>query len=139
MKTAFAILASFLMVACASPTTADDQGSGSTEPESEYGLRWETSDTLRLDARVLVPNGCYQPGGKAEPGTPDGLPVVQNGLAVMIPLAKEGEMCTMALKHIGFDAVFENVSPDAATVIVYELWPEGEAVRARALALPQRP
>jgi len=136
VKVAFALVSALAIVACSAPAAGTDRAALLAEPASNYLLTWREDGALVLEAHVLVPNGCYHALGPARRGTPAHLPVIAQALAVQLPIGMTDGVCTMALKHVTFEAVFPSVPVDTVAVIVYELWPRGDPVRPRAVALP---
>lgn len=139
MREFMPLLALVAVLGCAKAAPeAEESALDLSVPESHFSLAWQDDGALALKAAVITPNGCYHAGGPAMAGPPEGADLDMGTPAVRLPIAMEGGVCTMALKHVHFELTLEGVPETADRLMIFELWPTGEPVRVQTVDLPPR-
>jgi hypothetical protein len=100
-------------------------------------LSWTPSGALDLKAQITTPNGCYF-SHAAKPGTPDEVPRIENLLAITLPVDAKGNICPQEITVLDYHLTIATIPRDTAAIIVYETWPQGQMVKAKAYPLPPR-
>jgi len=140
LKKRLAVLALLGLMGCAQ---ASDHGERAetyppADPDNPYSLTWLDDGTLKVEAEILTPNGCYYADGPIAAGTPEGTPERPSAQPVILTVGMTEGVCTMALKYVTFEGTIPKVPDDVVEVVVFELWPAGDPIRTRSIPLPPR-
>ena len=64
--------------------------------------------------------------------------IIENTVAVTLPVLKEGNMCSQAIVSLDYTTTIQNVPLNATTLIIYESWASRGELVATAFTLPPR-
>ncbi len=111
--------------------------SPSMADQDDAVIEWYDQDNLKITTTIMAPNGCYYAGAPAI-GEPEEVMMIENTVAVTLPVLKEGDMCSQAIVGLEYKATIQNVPLNATTLIIYESWTSRNELVATAYTLPPR-